>query len=59
MISKWAYFLNLDKDFQRFYCILLHFTVPKKECFVDKGNFILGMAPKTELLMVFFIVLWG
>ena len=26
-ISEWAYFLNLDKQFQRY----LHFSVPKKE----------------------------
>ena len=33
-ISEWAYFLNLDKEFQRH----LHFSVPKQGVFVDKSQ---------------------
>ena len=46
------YFLNLDKLFQRY----LYFSVPKRGfCGQElvKGNFILGVAPKTKFLMVF------
>ena len=32
-ISEWAYFLNLDKRFQRY----SHFRAPKKGVFVDKS----------------------
>ena len=32
-ISEWAYFLNLDKRFQRY----LQFSVPKKGIFMDKS----------------------
>ena len=32
-ISEWAYFLNLDKQFQRY----SHFSPPKKGGFVDKS----------------------
>ena len=56
-ILEWAYFLSLDKQFQRY----LNFSAPKKRDggfveFVDKslkGNYILRVAPTTKFLMVF------
>ena len=50
-ISKWAYFLKLGKQFQRY----LHFSAQKRGFFgqVSKGNFILGLAPKNKIFDVF------
>ena len=53
-ILEWAYFLILDKQFQRY----LNFSAPKKRGggFVDKslkGNYILRVAPTTKFGMVF------
>ena len=50
-ISKWAYFLKLGKQFQRY----LHFSAQKRGFFgqVSKGNLILGLAPKNKIFDVF------
>ena len=55
-ISEWAYFKFGQAVPETF---AIQFSEKGGFCGQElKGNFILGVAPKTEFLMAFFVVLW-
>ena len=55
-ISEWTYFLNFDKQFQRY----PHFSAPKKGGFVTRVRGELHSRDGTEniIFYVFFVVFW-